>query len=101
MATRSDMKKEFLGILRGDTVRELTKQSGYNTARKESKNNGVGMKNKRLRTGINNIVSEMTHNLESGNSRPKLPKETTVRDESGSSGNRGDLIKEESVVKQK
>ena len=53
------------------------------------------MKNKKLRTEINKLLSEMTHNFESGNVKPKLPKEPTVRDESGSSGNSGNLIKEE------
>ena len=55
------MKQRFLGILRNDTVRNLTEHSEATTSTKESKNNGVGMKNKRLKTEINNIITGMNH----------------------------------------
>ena len=44
----------------------MTKQSDDRTVRKKSKNNGVGMKNSKMREEIKKLVSEMTHNLESG-----------------------------------
>ena len=64
MATKRDMKRDFLGILKGETVKELTKKSDDVVMKKESKNNGVGMKNSRMRDEIRKLLGEMTHNCE-------------------------------------
>ena len=99
MATRKDMKRDFLGILKGETVKELTKQSDDMIVKKESKNKGVGMKSSKMREKIKKLLSEITHNLETGSPGTKLPRELTDKDEPGSSGSSDTLAKEETVVK--
>ena len=93
-------EKRFPGILKSETVRELTKQSDDRIVRKESKNNGVGMKNKKMREEINKLLIETIHNLESGSPNTKLPREFTDKDEPVSSGSSSILTKKEKVVKQ-
>ena len=45
MASKQELKRNFLGILMNDTVKELTKEtSDEGVAKKQSKNNGVGIK---------------------------------------------------------
>ena len=48
-----------------DTVKQLTKEtSEEGVTRKQSKNNGIGMKNKKLQGEINKILGEMNQNSE-------------------------------------
>ena len=61
MATKRDMKRDFLGILKGETVKELTKKSDDVVMEKESKNYGVGMKNSKMRDEIKKLLNEMTN----------------------------------------
>ena len=69
MASKVELKKKFLGILMKDIVKQLTeKKSEEEATRKQSKNNGIGMKNKKLRGEIHKILGELAPN--SGNVSP-------------------------------
>ena len=104
MASKQELKRNFLGILMSDTVKELTKKTSDDVVmKKESKNNGVGMKNSRMRDEIRKLLGEMTHNCETespGGKNTKLLREPTDKGESGSSRRNSSMVKEETVVKQ-
>ena len=63
MASKVEIKKKFLGILMQDTVKQLTEKKRKDEAtKKQSKNSGIGMKNKKLRGEIHKILGEMAPN---------------------------------------
>ena len=73
MSTKRDLKRDFLGILKGETVKELTMKS-----------DSVGMKNTKMREEIKKLLGELTDKCEEGssvNTNIKVKEETEIKQE--------------------
>ena len=94
MASKVELKKKFLGTLMKDTVKQLTeRKSEEGVTRKQSKNNGIGMKNKKLPGEIHKILGELTQNSGSvspGVTGTNTPGEQTHSGDSDSHGSNKD-----------
>ena len=100
---QTGIKRNFLGILMKDMVKQLTKEtSEEGVTRKQSKNNGIGMKNKKLRGEINKILGEMTQNSEGvspGVTDTNTAGEQTHSGKSNSSGSNCTVRNEDTEVR--
>ena len=72
MTTKVEMKEKFLGILLHSTVKKITEEKRNEEApRKQSKNGGIGMKNRSLRGNIHKILGKLAPKMRLAVQRPK------------------------------
>ena len=76
MTTKAVMKDKFLGILLQSTVKNLTEEKRNEEARRQSKNGGIGMKNRSLKVNIHKILGELAPKNETSSPEAKNTKQT-------------------------
>ena len=76
MTTKAVMKEKFLGILLHSTVKKLTEEKRNEEAPRQSKNGGIGMKNRSLKLNIYKILGELAPKNEPSTPEAKNTKQT-------------------------